>query len=116
MAKSPAIAAFPSVPANAAQVLSPMRAFISAPISLILQENEVAHHHVVSALTSRHGQPSAEAKWCGDGQSVDGNLKVISRYVDFQDVRFVISLLPESLQNRPIFGRHVLRINPGTRD
>src|SRR5438093_1579810 len=51
-------------------------------IHFILEQNEVAHHDAGSSIALRHGEPAAksERSWCPD--AINGDLKIISRYVD----------------------------------
>src|SRR6516164_35956 len=46
-------------------------------IYLVFQQHEIPHHYVHPAITLRHRDPSAEAKWSGCCYSIDGDLKIV---------------------------------------
>src|SRR5205085_2722200 len=77
-------------------------------IDLVLQQHEVPHHNVVAAVALGHRQPSSETKWRGRGDSVDGDLHIVSRNVDFENLPFVIALLIDSSHDGLIIGLYFL--------
>src|ERR1700682_1251982 len=64
-------------------------------VDLILQKDQVAHHHIDNAGAFCHRERSAKSKRRGSGDAVNGYLEVVTRYVYFEHVALKIALLPK---------------------
>src|SRR5262245_23929640 len=77
-------------------------------VDFVLEQHHISDHDVFTAVALCHGQPATEAEGRGGGHTIHGDLHIVSRDVDLEDIRFVVPLLAERLQYLLVFDRHLL--------
>jgi hypothetical protein len=82
-------------------------------VDLVLQQHEIAHHHVHAAGALRHRDPAAKAERRRRFDGGDGDAEIVARDVDLEHLVFVIARVTERREHLLVLGGNVLRPRSG---
>src|SRR5438874_7401140 len=77
-------------------------------IDFCLQEHQISHHHVITAVTFGHGKPSTESERRRHGIVRDRHMQIVAWDVDLEHVCFVVTRLTHKFENLLVVAGYVL--------
>src|SRR6266404_227611 len=80
-------------------------------IHFVLQQHQVAHHHIRTIRRFGQCNPAAETEGRGRGDALDRHLQVAAGDIDLENACFEVAFTVERFENLLIITRYVLRKN-----
>ena len=78
-------------------------------IYLLLQQHQVAHHHVRAVGCLGQGNPTSETERRGRGEALNRHFQIVARNIYLENACFEVTLAAQRFENLLIIARNVLR-------